>query len=270
MARWASLIDRRKAEHPVLLIDTGGFSNPVLSKEADLEDDYFFEAMRLMRYDAAGIGPGEVRFGRARLLERASSARLDLLTANVRDRRSGNLLGKPWKIAHVGGRRTLFGRSGGVRVGLFAVTLPLFIHEIDPVVSEYYEVLDPRMAALEAVSALRGKDCDIIIGISYQGWTKSVALATEVPGIDVVVNGRRSHVSAHGERHGGALVVDTGNSLFSLTEISAVWRDGEPVVRVNEAGGEAREMPARRDLRELNERYEAEQRARRLEQVRGQ
>jgi len=41
-------------------------------------------------------------------------------------------------------------------------------------------------------------------------------------------------------------------------------------VRVNEAGGEARGMPARRDLRELNERYEAEQRARKLEQVRGQ
>lgn len=256
MARWASLIDTRRADRPVVLVDTGDFCYPRARRNAEFEDDFFFQGMRLMRYDAAGIGPAEIRYGRADLLERAAEARLRLLGTNILDRRGHGTLGERWTIVHAGGRRTLFGREGGVRIGIFAVTLPHYVYGVDPIAQEYYEVVDPRIAALEAVSRLREEGCDLIVALSFQGWPKSVALAEEVPGIDIVINGKRSHGSAWGEAHGGALVVDTGPHRTTLTEISVVWRGGAPVATVTDRGAEAKRMPDRPDLKELQERYE--------------
>ena len=244
MARWASLIDARRAERAVILVDAGNFCNPRASTHA------------------VAIGPNEIRYGRARLLERADDTRLTLLAANIFDRRGNGTLGAPWTIVHAGGRRTLFGREGGVRVGIFAVVLPHLIYSIDPIVNDYYDVIDPRMAALEAVSSLRARGCDLIVAISHQGWSRSVELAGEVPGIDIVINGWRSHPTAHGETHHGAFVVDTGPNRTTLTEISVVWRGSEPEARAIERGGELQSLSEQPDLKELNDRYEREARAR--------
>lgn len=258
MARWASLIDRRRAERPVVLIDAGNFCYPRARRNAGFEDDFFFEGMRLLGYDAAGIGSNEIRYGRAALLERTSRAGIELLGTNIRLRGGDGVLGAPWTIVHAGGRRTLFGREGGIRVGIFSVTLAHFVYGVDRPARDLYEVVDPRLAALEAVSRLREEGCDLIVAVSVQGWEKSVDLAVQVPGIDVVINGTRSHPSAHGERVSGALVVDTGPPRSSLAEVSIVWRGGTPSASVIEQGGEARSGLERADLKELQERYERE------------
>jgi 2',3'-cyclic-nucleotide 2'-phosphodiesterase (5'-nucleotidase family) len=262
MARWASLIDLRRTERPAILVDSGDFCYPRARRHAEFEDDFFFEGMRLMRYAAAGIGSNEIRYGRERLLERASEADLVLLGTNIIDKRGDGTLGRKWTIVQAGGRRSLFGREGGVRVGIFSVTLPHFVYGVDPLAQKYYEVIEPRLAALEAVSRLREKNCDLIVAISNQGWDKSVAFAEQVPGIDIVINGRRSHPSAFGEMHGGALVVDTGPHRTTLAEVSVVWRGGVPSATVVDRGGEALRMPERPDLKELQDRYERESKER--------
>jgi len=268
MARWASLIDKRRTQHPVILLDAGGFCNPAQGSKASFNVDYFFEGMRMMGYAAVGVGADEIRFGRKRLLEKVDKAGFELLSANIYDKRGVEMLGAKHKVIRVGGRRTLAGTRGGVKIGVFAVTLPLFIHEIDPDITRYYDILDPRIAALEAVSALREKGCDLIVALSYQGWTKSLALAESVDGIDIVINGRREHNQPTGEKIGNTTVVDTGIRRISLAEVFIEWTAGSPRVRVRESGREAKRMKGRDDLAELEKRYEQELEARGIKDAR--
>ena len=268
MARWASLIDKRRASHPAILLDVGGFCNPGQGKSMAFDLDYFFEGMRKIGYAAAGVGADEIRFGRKRLLERVDQAGFELLSANIYDKRGDEMLGAKYTVLRAGGRRSLTGVQGGVKIGVFSVTLPLFLHEIDPDIPKYYDILDPRIAALEAVSSLREKGCDLIVALSYQGWKGSLTLAESVDGIDVVINGRREHNRPTGEMVGKTMVVDTGIRRISLTEILVEWTAGIPHIRVVESGPEAKAMKGRADLLELEKKYELELRTRGIKDAR--
>jgi len=268
MARWASLIDKRRTKHPSILVDAGGFCNPDQGKTAAFDADYFFEGMRMIGYSAAGVGTDDIRFGRRRLLEKAGEAGFRLLSSNVYDKRGGGLLGAEYTVIRAGGRRTLTGVKGGVKIGIFSVILPLFVHGIDPDIPLYYDVLDPRIAALSAVSALRAKGCDLIVALSYQSWPASLELARSVDGIDVVINGRREHNRPTGEMVGRTMVVDTGIRRISLTEVLVEWSAGGARIAVKEAGPEAKSMEGRDDLLELEKRYERELRERGIRDIR--
>jgi 2',3'-cyclic-nucleotide 2'-phosphodiesterase (5'-nucleotidase family) len=131
-----------------------------------------------------------------------------------------------------------------------------------------YEVIDPRIAALEAVSTLRKKGCDLIVALSYMGWKGSRELAESVDGMDVVINGKREHNRPTGEMAGNTLVVDTGVRRITLTEVRIEWEGGRPSMRVFEAGGEARALDGRKDLLELENKYLGELRARGISDAR--
>jgi 2',3'-cyclic-nucleotide 2'-phosphodiesterase (5'-nucleotidase family) len=268
MARWASLIDKRRERHPAILLDAGGFCNPGQGSTMALDLDYFFEGMRKIGYAAAGIGADDIRFGRKRLLERVDQAGFKLLSANIYDKRGGEMLGSKHTVIRAGGRRSLTGIQGGVKIGVFSVTLPLFIHEIDPGILKFYDILDPRIAALEAVSALKQEGCDLIVALSYQGWKGSLTLAESVDGIDVVINGRREHNRPTGKIVGQTTVVDTGIRRISLTEVLVEWVAGTPRIRVVEAGPESKAMKGREDLLNLEKEYELELRNRGIKDAR--
>ncbi len=265
MARWASFIDSKRSETPVLLLDTGNFCRSRHSKNDDLDYQYFFEGLKLMKYDAINVASNEIRYGRKRLLQIAKKNGLPLVSANIYDKRANGFLASPWIIKHLGGRRTIFGRKGGVRVGIFSVTLPSFIHKIDPIIPRYYDVRNPKIAALDAISRLREKGCDLIIAISHQGWGKSLDFAADVPGIDIVVNGRRSHEGTHYELVDSTLVVDTGIHRISFTEIEARYYKGKLFLKATDVGGAAHKSEERVDLKELELEYQKELKQRDME-----
>lgn len=268
MARWASLIDKRRSEHPAILLDAGGFCDPGQGHDTSFEADYFFEGMRMIGYAAAGVGANEIRFGRDRLLERVDQAGFRLLSSNIYDKRGDGMLGAKYTVIRAGGRRTLTGTKGGVKIGIFSVALPLLIHEIDPEIPKYYDLLDPRIAALAAVSALREEGCDLIVALSYQGWPGSLALAESIEGIDIVINGKREHNRPTEEKAGGAMVVDTGIRRISLTEVFVEWTGGNPRIKVRESGPEAKRLKGRDDLLKLEKKYETELRNRGIKDAR--
>ncbi len=268
MARWASFIDKRRTEHPAILLDAGGFCDPRQGKDTAFDTDYFFEGMRMIGYEAAGIGDDDIRFGRDRLLDRVDQAGFRLLTSNIYDKRAGEMLGAEYTIVRAGARRTLTGVKGGLKIGVFSVTLPSLIQEIDPEIPTYYDVLDPRIAALAAVSALREKGCDLIVALSYQGWAGSLTLAESVDGIDIVINGKREHHKPVGEMAGKTMVVDTGIRRISLTEVLVEWTAGDPRFRVRDSGSKAKKMKGRADLLELEKKYELELRSRGIKDAR--
>ena len=255
MARWASFIDSRRSETPALLLDTGDFFRPEASENDDIDYRYFFEGMRLMQYDAVNIGANDILYGRDRLRNAAKEGSLPLVSSNIVDRRDDGLIAQPFVIKYLGGRRTLFGMREGIRAGIFSVTAPSFFDMIDSSVSKNYKIMDPRITALEAVSTLREKDCDLIIAISHLGWEKSVRFATDVPGIDIVVNGHRGHEGTHQQHAGSTLIVDTGIHRISFTEIEARFFKGKLFLKATDMGGAARHEPERTDLLELESRY---------------
>lgn len=258
MARWASFIDSKRAEGPVLLLDTGNFCRASRGKTDELDYRYFFEGMKRMGYDAVGLAGNEIRFGKKQLLEAVEEASLPVTSANIFDKRDGQMLAAPWIIKDLGGRMTITGRKGGIRAGIFSVVLPMFIYEIDPLIPKYYEIVNPRIAALDAVSHLREKGCDIIIAISHQGWMNSMEFAADIPGIDIVVNGKRSHEGTYYEYADSTIVVDTGVHRVSFTEIEVAYRNGKRFIKATDMGAAAHSSDERADLAEIEKKYQEE------------
>jgi 2',3'-cyclic-nucleotide 2'-phosphodiesterase (5'-nucleotidase family) len=252
MAQWASLIDMRRRQNPAILVDAGDFCDPAWEAGAEAEAGYFFEAMGLIGYTAAGIGSGEILFGRERLYEMADRAGFELLSANIRGGRGEEMPGSKHTVIRAGGRRTLTGMKGGVRIGVFSVALRELIPGVD------FDILDPRIAALEAVSILKEKGCDLILALSYQGWEESLSLAESVDGIDIVINGLSGHDRLTEKRIGNTMVVDTGPGRSSLTELRVLWSGGNPAVTVVDPVPAAGRLSGREDLVDLEERYRRE------------
>jgi 2',3'-cyclic-nucleotide 2'-phosphodiesterase (5'-nucleotidase family) len=258
MARWATLINAKRAENPVLLLDVGGFCRYRNTSHKELKDRFFFEGVEMLGYDAMGIGESEIRFGRTRLEKAKKAYSLPLLSANILDKKSGKPIAAPYTIKHVGGRRTLFGQRGGIRIGIFSVVLPGYIYSIDREAQRFYEVKNPGMTALETASRLKSMGCDLVIALSYQGWTKSAELAEAAAGIDIVLNGRKSHHSTYSERFGNTIAVDIGNKRTSLTEIDITFENGKPLITARDVGKEVLESEADPDLAALEKRFEKE------------
>jgi 5'-nucleotidase len=254
MARWASLVDKRRSERGTLLIDTGDFSLPPDTRNRDLKERYFFEAMRILRYDAVALGEVETQ---GNFLAAAERRGLPLVSSNLRGRATKNPPVPEWIVEEVGGSRTLFGRRGAVRVGIFAVVLPSFVYR-DPEARSAYTVIDPKLAALAAATNLRSQGCDLVIAVSHLGWRSSLELARDVPGIDIVLNGHREHSRTHMERVGPTAVVDAGENAWSFSEVSVTFDGDSLAVAAANACGEALALREDSRLTGLQEKYAAE------------
>ena len=218
-APWASLIEERRHERPVVLIGAGDCSFSMGPPTRDPGDGELFEEIRRLRYDAVGIGECETRIGLDGILTQGHEHGIPFVSSNIIDRRTSKPAARTSIIKELGGTRTFIGRKGSLRVGIFSVALPDCIYASHQDAPSRYDVVDPKLAALEAVTNLRAAGCRLIIAISHQGWTQSLELARDVGGIDVVLNGHRSHDNAHEELVGRTIVVDPGTNGRSFTEV---------------------------------------------------
>jgi 2',3'-cyclic-nucleotide 2'-phosphodiesterase (5'-nucleotidase family) len=236
MARWATLIEGRRKERPVLLVDAGDFCATKKQRDKEIKDRYFFDALYTLDYDALAIGEQEILFGRRNLLETAEQQELPLTSANIFDRKTKKRIADPYIIKNVGGKKFLFMTIGGVKVGIFSVADSSLVYAADRLVREYYEVTDPRSAALEAVGELRRKGCDLVIALSHQDPDESAKLTRAVPGIDIVISSHRVGMKTAWENISGTIMIQTGVPERSFTEIEVSWNDYRPKITVFERG----------------------------------
>ena len=92
MARWAALLEDRRSERPVMLVDAGDFCAVGKLKYQEIKDKYFFEAVEKLGYDALAVAENEILYGRRNLEKSARDSNLPLVSANIRDRESGRFL----------------------------------------------------------------------------------------------------------------------------------------------------------------------------------
>lgn len=269
MARWASFIRARRSEKPAMLLDAGDFCLTTRGRKQNVRSRFFFEAVKLLGYDALAVGERDLKYGYRNLLETADDFDLTLISSNIIDKRNKKPVASPYTIEKLGGYRTLFGRRGSVKVGIFSVILPVFLKTDDGSQSIRFKVENPSMTAMEMVSELRGKGCHLVIAISHQGWKKSLKLARSVPGIDIVINSHRSHKKTHQELIGGTLVVDPGEKRNTFTEINVAFEADSTFLKASDVFDEVSSMPDDPDVIALEKLCEDELRKLQLERSGG-
>ncbi len=246
LARVATTVKRIRAEGPVLLLDSGdtieGSPTQALAFSGAVGSgaDPIVRAMNLLRYDAMAVGNHEFDFGLARLEKSRREARFPWLSANV-VRENGEPAFPPFLVKEIGGVRV------GI-LGLITQHVPLW---------EGRRVTGLRFAdsvetARRFVPLLRGRErCDVVIVLTHQGFEKdpetrafrdgsgenqAYALATEVPGIDLLLTGH-THTKIEPRRLGTTWVSQPGRFGEALTRFDVNLFRREGSLRVAEISG---------------------------------
>jgi 2',3'-cyclic-nucleotide 2'-phosphodiesterase (5'-nucleotidase family) len=153
------------------LLLSGGdlWTGPAISTWFDGESTT--EVLNAMGYTAAAIGNHEFDFGREALLERISQAEFTLLSANIHDRDSGELVdfAMPYLITTV----------SGVAVGVVGLTTTSTSWAADPRLVDDLEFMEYEGALRRWVPEIRDQGAEIIV----------VELATAVADLEIAVMG---------------------------------------------------------------------------------
>lgn len=167
---------------PKLLLDAGDaikagnvgvnpFGEPVLGTMSDLG------------YAAMALGNREFHVLSAALCAKIGRARFPVLCANLRPKREG---------APVPVQPSLEIETGGVRVGVFGLTVPMVTERMAARALSDFLFDDPVATAARMVRTLRPR-ADLVVLLSHLGLREDERVASRVEGIDLIVGGH-SHV----------------------------------------------------------------------------
>jgi 2',3'-cyclic-nucleotide 2'-phosphodiesterase (5'-nucleotidase family) len=162
--------ERASAEH-LLLLDTGD----ALVGGAELGDltagAAIVAGMNLMDYDAMALGPKELGLGLDTLRQRIEEASFPFVSTNAVLESSGELLAPPYAVVEV----------GALHAAIVGLTRP------PDVALEGIQVVDPREALARYLPEAAAQ-ADLVILLTNVPFDQAVVLASEVPGIDLVVS----------------------------------------------------------------------------------
>ena len=203
LAKIATLIKRVRKEQPnVLLIDSGDTiqGSPLESvhgRKNNQPPDPMMLIMSSLNYDSMTVGNHEYNFG-LKVLEKArSEAKFPWLSANTYDKAKQQPHYKPYIVKEV----------AGVRIGVLGLTTPGVPSWDNPPNYAGLEFHEPVAEARKWVSILRDQEkADVVVIAMHMGLeedlrtgekspgqvpheNEAIAIAKEVPGIDVIFMG---------------------------------------------------------------------------------
>lgn len=208
----------------VLVLDSG---NSLMGTQMSIEanGEPMLEAMNAMAYDAMGIGAYELLQGVDVLNARRAEASFPFISANL-VMSDGTLLAEPYTIVE----------RGGLRVGVIGITEP--DGEIFMRTSGLTGIIKTRDAAdvlAKYMPELHSK-ADLVIVLSRLGLDRDKVIASEVPGIDIIIGSGSRTIMEEPARVGDTLIVQQGyqGEWIGRTEIS-FDKDGK-IVTANTQG----------------------------------
>jgi 2',3'-cyclic-nucleotide 2'-phosphodiesterase (5'-nucleotidase family) len=229
LARIATAVRAARAEgQPLLLLDSGdtiqGTPTQALVFSGAIPDrgDPTVRSMNLVGYDAMAVGNHEFDFGLARLKKSQSEAKFPWLSANIVGP-DGKPAFAPYMV------KTL----KGLRVGILGLTTQTVASWEPSSHLSGLKFLDALDAARRWVPVLRGKEkCDVVLVLAHLGFERSpetgkesdstpgenqaYAIATGVPGIDILLTGH-THTAIEPRRLGSTWVSQPGRFGNTLT-----------------------------------------------------
>lgn len=203
LAKVATLIKRVRKEHPnVLLIDSGDTiqGSPLASfhsRKNNAPPDPMMLVMSSLDYDAMAVGNHEYNFGRKVLEKARSEAKFQWLSANTYDAKTQKPHYKPYIVKEV----------AGVRIGILGLTTPGVPNWDNPPNYAGLEFHEPVSEARKWVPILREQEkADVVVVAMHMGLeedlrtgeinpgqvpheNEAIAIAKEVPGVDVIFMG---------------------------------------------------------------------------------
>ncbi len=204
LARVATIVKQARSENPnLLLLDSGDTiqGTPLTFHHARINNtppDPMMTVMSAMAYDAMAVGNHEYEFGWDVLNKARRDARFPWLSANTYKKGTDQTYFEPFLIKQV----------GDVRVAILGLTTPAMPSLDEP--ERYYskiEVREPVSEARKWVALLRDKEhVDVVIVAMHMGLeadlrtgenspgqmpneNAAIAIAQQVPGIDVILMG---------------------------------------------------------------------------------
>lgn len=244
----AALIDReRRRSAGTILLDAGDVfqGTPYYNFFRGVPD---YRSMSLMRYDVGALGNHELDDGPAAWLRARREAGFPILTANVfvsaesswasglspvpaslrkgarwvgdaqvPDSSALRHLSEPYVVREV----------GEVKIGFLGLTTKNIVRIVSRSRNGGVAVADPVAVAAKLVSELRAK-ADVVIALTHLGLDEDRALASRVPGIDLIVGGH-----SHTYLEGPVLVANSRNANgYHGTAIVQAGRWGDRLGRV--------------------------------------
>ncbi len=254
LGRVAAVVKHVRAEgNPTLLLDSGdtiqGDPAQALVFAGRIGDgtDPIVRAMNLLGYDAMAVGNHEFDFGLPRLEKSRAQAKFPWLSANTLD--AG---GRPAFPAYV------VKELAGVRVGILGLVTPGVAGWESPALLGGLRFGDSVEAARRYVPILRGQErCDLVVVIAHEGFERdpgtggergdrgenqAYALATGVPGIDLLLAGH-AHVLLSPRRLGATWVSQPGRWGEALTRFDVTLTPRGERFTVTDVSG--RNLPMR-------------------------
>jgi hypothetical protein len=200
--RYTMLDGLRQQGWPVVVLDVGGIIKGY-GKQAELKLQITAEAMRLMKYDAIGLGKNELKIPTGEVVSHV---------AGVGEK------GTPFTSANVG----LFGfdlgitppyqiiERGAVKVGVVSVLGKQAQAELAN--NQQLQMIAPEAALQKVLPKLKQQRCDLLVLLAHATMEESIALAKQFPDFNVVVTagGRADPPIEKAELVGRAQLIDVG------------------------------------------------------------
>jgi sulfur-oxidizing protein SoxB len=178
-ARIASLVDSVRKERPggVLLLDCGDTIHgtyPVVQSRGEA----MVPVLNALRFDGM-TGHWEFAYGPARFREIAGELDYPVLAINCYDEATGALIFDPFAVREV----------GGLTVGIIGIAATIVDKTMPPSFSEGIRMSLGRQELAGVVARVRDEErADLVVVISHLGFPQDVRLASEVPGIDLLLS----------------------------------------------------------------------------------
>ncbi|MGL5379508.1 5'-nucleotidase C-terminal domain-containing protein [Clostridium sp.] len=207
----------KKSIENSLLVDAGdtlhGLPFATMNRGADIVD-----LMKMAGYDLMVPGNHDFNYGYERLLELANLAStgeksFEIISANVL--KDNNTILNANSIKEI----------NGVKVGFFGLSSPETAYKTNPNNIKGLEIKNPVETAKAQVKALKDAGVDVVVALAHIGddestEIKSTDIATEVEGIDIIVDGHSHSKYENGLKVGNTLIVSTGEYEGNLGKVT--------------------------------------------------
>ena len=205
-----TIIEEYRKKGPVLVLHAGDFLSPsLLSIKFKHKGKQMVDAMNALKTDFATFGNHEFDFGCQTLAERIDQSNFQWLSSNVKFPKEMTHLAskiKPYRIIKI----------AGIRVGIFALTVPL--QPLEGCGEQPIRFEDPFRVAESLVARLKSQKVDIIIALTHLRMTDDRLLAELNPDIDFIVGGHDHEPMV--EVEGKTLITKAGANATALGMIS--------------------------------------------------
>ncbi len=176
-----TMIQEYRKQGPVLVLHAGDFLSPsLLSIKFKHKGKQMVDAMNALPTDFATFGNHEFDFGCKVLSERIDQSRFQWLSSNVKFPQEMTPLAakiKPYRILKI----------AGMRVGIFAITLPL--EPLEGCGAQPIRFEDPFETTKSMVARLKAQQVDLIIALTHLRFKDDRRIAELNPDIDFIVGG---------------------------------------------------------------------------------